>query len=114
MNKFGEVVKALRLADKIEAKDLAKRARIRPGYLSSIENGKTNPPSVKIIGRLHKAFEHRGIQLADLVELAWADKAPELIHERVLHKIRDNPLFKVKLVPQEIQVPVAAGEKEAV
>lgn len=112
MNKFGEVVKALRLADKLEAKELARKARIRRGYLSSIENGKTNPPSVKIIGRLQKCFEHRGIQLADLVELAWADKAPKLIHERVLHKIRDNPLFKVKLVPQEVLVPVAVDERE--
>jgi len=114
MNKFGEVIRALRLADKLDGQDLAKKVRIPRGYLSSIELGKANPPSLKILKRMQRAFDHRGIQLADLVELAWADKSPELIHDRVMHKIRDNPLFKVKLVPQEIQVPFAAGEKEAV
>ena len=67
--------------------------------------------SLKILERFQKAFRHRNIQLADLAELAWAEKAPELIRERVLHRIKDNPLFGWKLIPQEVQMPVAAGER---
>jgi len=105
MSKFAEVVKALRLADKLTCEQLAKKIGSQKGYVSGIETDAVNPPSVKILRKMQKAFEHRGIKLEDLVELAWADKAPDMIHERVMARIRDNPLFAIKITEPEISVP---------
>lgn len=108
MSKFGEVVKALRLADELTLEAVAKRIGSHKGYISGIENGKVNAPSVKVLRRYQKIFEHRGIKLEDLVELAYVDKSPALVRSRLLLRIQDNPLLEIRVKEREISLPQPA------
>ena len=57
---------------------LARMLRTHKGYISSIESGKVNPPSVKVIKKFAKVL---GQDVKHLVRIAWVDKAPEIIRE---------------------------------
>lgn len=97
-NTFGSITKALRLKAGITLIDLAARIGSNKGYVSGIENGKVNPPTVKFVRKIHKALAptlaHLGIKATaeDFVELAEVDKMPQFIRERMRRRIADNPL----------------------
>jgi len=80
MSNFGNLVKQLRKKRGLTLEAVAKKIGSHKGYVSGIENGKVNPPSVKITRRFAKVF---GYDERDLVLLAWIDKAPELIRDEV-------------------------------
>lgn len=111
MSKFGEVVKTLRKADGLSLAVVAKRLGSHKGYVSGIENAKVNPPSVRILRKYHKVFEHHGIRLEDLVELAWVDKAPAIVREQLLERIKNNPLFGIRVTVPTVTVPAAGGAR---
>ena len=78
MSRFGDRMKKLRKEKALTLEVVAKRIGSHKGYVSGIENGKVNPPSVKIIKKFAKLF---GQNVRMLVRLAWVDKAPEIIRE---------------------------------
>ncbi|HLY74900.1 MAG TPA: helix-turn-helix transcriptional regulator [Planctomycetota bacterium] len=57
---------------------VAKKLGSHKGYVSGIENGKVNPPSVALIKKFSKLF---GQDSRALARLAWVDKAPEILRE---------------------------------
>jgi len=75
---FGNLVKKLRKEEGLTLEAVARKIGSHKGYVSGIENGKVNPPSVKVIGKFAKLF---GQDARTLVRLAWVDKAPEIIRE---------------------------------
>lgn len=78
MSNFGDLVKRLRKEKGLTLEAVAKKIGSHKGYVSGIENGKVNPPSVKIIRKFAKLFAQ---DERTLVRMAWADKAPPLIRE---------------------------------
>lgn len=78
MSKFGELIKLMRKQRGMKLDVVAQKIKSHKGYVSGIENGKVNPPSVKIVRRFAKIF---GCNELALVRLAWADKAPKIIRE---------------------------------
>ena len=76
MSRFGDRVRKLRKEKALTLEMVAKKIGSHKGYVSGIENGKVNPPSVKIIKKYGKLF---GQDVRMLVRLAWVDKAPEII-----------------------------------
>lgn len=109
MSRFGDLMKGFRASDGLTLDTVARKIGSHKGYVSGIENDKVNPPSVKMIAKFHKVFASHGMTLEDLVELAWADKAPGLIHDRVALRLAEkNPLFKVRISGAQVVVPAAA------
>lgn len=84
MSNFGDLVKKLRKEKGITLEAVAKKIGSHKGYVSGIENGKVNPPSVKIVRKFAKLF---GQDERALVCLAWVDKAPALIREEVRRRV---------------------------
>lgn len=76
MSRFGELVRSLRLERDLTMEVLAGKLGTHKGYISGIESGKVNPPSVKVIQRYAKVL---GQDVKRLVRMAWVDKAPALI-----------------------------------
>ena len=78
---------------------VAKKIGSHKGYISGIENGKVNPPSVKIIRRFCKLF---GQDERTMVRIAWVDKAPPILKDeaRQFLTLAETPTGKgVDLVP---------------
>ena len=78
MSHFGDLVLTLRKERRLTMEVLARKIGSHKGYISGIESGKVNPPSVKVIKKYAKAL---GQDVKHLVRLAWVDKAPEIIRE---------------------------------
>lgn len=78
MSHFGVLVKRLRSEKGLTLEALARKLGSHKGYVSSIENGKVNPPSMKFIQKYARII---GGDLRKLIRLAWVDKAPHLIKE---------------------------------
>ncbi|HVR83873.1 MAG TPA: helix-turn-helix transcriptional regulator, partial [Planctomycetota bacterium] len=78
MSHFGELVRTLRLERRLTMEALARKLGTHKGYISSIESGKVNPPSVKVIKKYAKVL---GQDVKHLVRIAWVDKAPGIIRE---------------------------------
>ncbi len=78
MSHFGSFVKSLRKQRGLTLEEVAAKIRSHKGYISGIENGKVNPPSVKIILRYARLL---GQNPNLLVRLAWVDKAPAIIRD---------------------------------
>ena len=78
MSHFGDLVRQLRKEKHLTLEAVARKVGTNKGYVSGIENGKVNPPSVKMIQKFAKLF---GQNVRILVRLAWVDKAPEIIKE---------------------------------
>jgi len=107
MVKFGELMKALRQGQGITLTEAAKKLGTVKGYISGIELSRVNAPSVKILIRAARLY---GVHAEDLVEFAWASKAPALIRERVLAKL-ENPLAAAKVEPARpvaVELPKSA------
>jgi transcriptional regulator with XRE-family HTH domain len=83
---FGAWLRRCRLSRKLTCEKLASMTGTHKGYISGIENGVVNPPSVKIALRLISKLgwrENRSLVLM----MAWVDKAPEQIREEVRSRI---------------------------
>jgi len=78
LSQFGDLVKARRKERGLTMEMLAAKIGSHKGYVSGIESGKVNPPSVKVIKKYAKVL---GEDVRHLVRVAWVDKAPELIRE---------------------------------
>ncbi len=85
MSNFGDLVRKLRKERGMTLEAVARKLGSHKGYVSGIENGKVNPPSVKFIRKFSKIFNWDEKRMAIL---AYVDKAPKLIREeagRLLH-----------------------------
>ena len=85
MSQFGDLVRSLRKQRGLTVDAVAKKAGTHKGYISGIENGKVNPPSVKMIRKFAKVLGH---DEKALVRLAWVDKAPPLIRQEALDYLK--------------------------
>tara|TARA_R110002049_G_scaffold309189_1_gene518294 strand:- start:13088 stop:13450 length:363 start_codon:yes stop_codon:yes gene_type:complete len=56
MNRFGEVLRELRVAQDLGLRETASKVGISPAYLSRIERNKEKPPSAEIIKSLAKTL----------------------------------------------------------
>ena len=78
MSNFGDLVKRLRKEKGLTLEAVARKIGSHKGYVSGIENGKVNPPSVKIIRKFARLFTQ---DERTLVRIAWVDKAPAVIRD---------------------------------
>jgi transcriptional regulator with XRE-family HTH domain len=78
VSRFGDLVKASRLDRGLTLEAVAKAIGSHKGYISGIETGNVNPPSLKLIKKYALLFDH---DLRTLVLLAWVDKAPVILRE---------------------------------
>src|SRR5262245_6500892 len=76
MSSFGDLVKRLRKDRSMTLEQVAKKIGSHKGYVSGIENGKVNPPSVKFIRKFAKIFSY---DEKDMVRMATIDKAPAIV-----------------------------------
>lgn len=78
---------------------VAKKIGSHKGYISGIENGKVNPPSLKIIRKFCRLFSQ---DEKTMVRIAWVDKAPPILKEeaRQFLTLAETPTsLGVDLVP---------------
>jgi transcriptional regulator with XRE-family HTH domain len=76
MTTFGERIRNLRRAKEMTLEKVAKKIGSHKGYISGIENGKVNPPSMKFVRKLSSLL---GADLKTLAMSAYIDKAPKII-----------------------------------
>jgi transcriptional regulator with XRE-family HTH domain len=124
---FGQKLRALRREQQRTLKDVSDSARMSVGYLSKIETGTNNPPTVKLIRRLCFALGCE-TELPALVKLARVSSVPpagadgfqgmhfgkrlrELRHERgctlqaVSDAVRVSPTYLVEIELGKINPP---------
>jgi transcriptional regulator with XRE-family HTH domain len=58
------VLRTLRMAKKMGLRELAKDAKVPPGYLAELEGGKKKNPSLAVLQRLAKAL---GVPVTELL-----------------------------------------------
>lgn len=80
MSDFGDLVKRLRKGRGMTLEQVARKIGSHKGYVSGIENGKVNPPSVKFIRKFARIFEH---DEREMVRIAYLDKAPKTIRDEI-------------------------------
>src|SRR5688572_28701225 len=78
MSRFGDLVKKLRKERSMTLEQVARKIQSHKGYVSGIENGKVNPPSVKFIRKFARIFQY---DEKLMVRMAYVDKAPKLIKD---------------------------------
>lgn len=78
MSRFGDLVKKLRKERSMTLEQVARKIQSHKGYVSGIENGKVNPPSVKFIKKFARIFQY---DEKLMVRMAYVDKAPKLIRD---------------------------------
>ncbi len=84
MEKFGELLRRLRTEQGYTLDEVAQKIGTHKGYISGIETGSVNPPSVKFIRKIARLLR---VEEKDLVMRAWVEKAPEVIREEVRRKV---------------------------
>lgn len=77
-NTFGEFVHSMRKAKGLTLEKLAKKIGTEKGYISSIENGKVNPPSADVVRQMAGALD---VPKEELLLLAYVQKAPDEIRK---------------------------------
>lgn len=65
MPRLGGVIQKLREAKGLTQRDLARKAKMTPGYVAQLETGLRKNPSLPVLRRLAKALSCR---VAELVE----------------------------------------------
>ena len=80
MSQFGDLVRKLRKEKSLTLEEVARKVGSHKGYVSGIENGKVNPPSVKFIRKFARLFKY---DEREMVRIAYVDKAPSLIQDEV-------------------------------
>ena len=101
MSNFGDLMKRFRKEKGLTLEAVARKIGSHKGYVSGIENGKVNPPSVKIIRKFAKLF---GQDERKLVRIAWSDKAPAIIRDEAqrfmaLYESDAAPTVELSRVP---------------
>src|SRR5262245_13708816 len=81
MSRFGDLVKRLRKDRSMTLEQVARKIQSHKGYVSGIENGKVNPPSVKFIRKFARIFQYDEQQM---VRMAYVDKAPKIIKDEAV------------------------------
>jgi len=76
VNNFGQFVRSMRKAKGLTLEKLADKIGTEKGYISSIENGKVNPPSADVVREMADALE---VGREELLLLAYVQKAPKEI-----------------------------------
>lgn len=89
MSNFGDLLRRLRREHGYSLRAVAKKLGTQKGYLSGIENAKVNPPSAKLVKRIAQIYRQDERML---LRLAWADKAPSLIREEAVRRVRHADL----------------------
>lgn len=87
MTQFSVSMKELRAATGMTLDQVAKKIKSHKGYVSGIENGKVNPPSLKFLKRFAVLY---GTDFEALVLQAYIDKAPEIIKAKVVAAFSDR------------------------
>jgi len=59
------MLRALRTSKEFGLRELAKKAKVPPGYLAELEAGKKKNPSLEVLQRLAKAL---GVPVTELLE----------------------------------------------
>src|SRR5262245_57199387 len=80
MSRFGDLVKRLRKERSMTLEQVARKVGSHKGYVSGIENGKVNPPSVKFIRKFARLFS---FDEREMVRMAYVDKAPLMIRDEI-------------------------------
>ncbi len=62
---LNQVIRVLREAKRMTQRDLARRAKMTPGYVAQLEMGARSNPSLAILKRLAKAL---GVPVANLLK----------------------------------------------
>lgn len=109
MTHFGAVVKRLRKEKGLTLENVASKIGSHKGYVSGIESGKVNPPSVKLIRKFAKLF---GQDERRLVLLAWVDKAPEIIKPLVEPLLAAGEGLQATRTPSAGANPRQTGTKQ--
>lgn len=94
MSNFGAVLSTNRQRRGLTLEAVARKVGSVKGYISRLERGKVAPPSPALCQRFAALY---GLDAEDMIELAWATKAPKRIRARVMERIADNPLLSVRL-----------------
>src|SRR5579862_5525498 len=76
LSHFGDLVSTLRKERGWTLATVARKLRSSKGYISGIERGMVNPPSVKMTVRYARVFDQDATRF---LRIAWVDKAPNLI-----------------------------------
>jgi transcriptional regulator with XRE-family HTH domain len=106
---FGDLVKHLRKEKGLTLEVVAKRIGTHKGYVSGIERGKVNPPSVNLIRKYAKLL---GQDARILARLAWVDKAPALLKKDAEEFLRwcqmeqHSPMEKSPALPTQGPAPL--------
>ena len=92
---FGEYLKSLRIDRKLTLRQLEEQTQISNGYLSQVERGERNPPTMKILVKLAKAL---GVPLS-----ALSDKAEEELrrNREQAKESKEEEELKAKLPTEE-------------
>ncbi|MHC4605646.1 MAG: helix-turn-helix domain-containing protein [Planctomycetota bacterium] len=80
MSQFGTLVRKLRREKGMTLEQVARRIGSHKGYVSGIENGKVNPPSVKFIRKFARIFKY---DEREMIRIAYVDKAPGAIRDEI-------------------------------
>jgi transcriptional regulator with XRE-family HTH domain len=81
---FGERIRSLRRAAKLNQRELAERLPMSAGNLSRIETGDYGPPSDEVIGRLAEVLEADPLEL---LRVAGREASGKVFEQRVLAEL---------------------------
>jgi len=109
MSRFGDLVKKLRKDRSMTLEQVARKIQSHKGYVSGIENGKVNPPSVKFIRKFARIFQYDEKQM---VRMAYVDKAPKLIRDEATVILENAPAAKSSGGGVRLLNSVASGYPE--
>jgi transcriptional regulator with XRE-family HTH domain len=84
MTTFGEIIKKRRKEKGLTLERVAKKAGTNKGYISGMECGKVNPPSIKVTARIAHVL---GIDPGSLMLQGYVDKAPKEIRNLVRSRV---------------------------
>jgi len=106
MSSFGDLVRRLRKDRTMTLEQVARKVGSHKGYVSGIENGKVNPPSVKFIRKFAKLFAY---DERTMVRMAYLDKAPKLVKDEILQAVGGAGGAAEGCVPVPLLNSVATG-----
>jgi len=84
--RYGEVVHRARKVLRLTLDGVGRRIKSQKGYISGIENGTVNPPSLKVTKRLAKALK---LNVDSMLFHAVIEKAPAEIQQALREKLAD-------------------------
>ena len=103
MSYFGDLVRKLRKERTLTLETVARKIGSHKGYVSGIENGKVNPPSVKFIRKFAKLFDWNE---REMVILAYVDKAPKMIRDEAERLLKSGKGHVASPEGDSLRVPL--------